>query len=298
MLFIGGLQRSGTTLLGRSLAEHPLVAGLHQTGTDEDEGQFVQDVYLDDHIMGHRGNRTQGRVARWAYHPEAHLTEQDAHRTPDAATRLTAAWSPYVTDPTAPYLVEKSPSNMTRFRFLQEAFPDAGFVLITRHPIIQALAIRKWSPRSAQIGLDLSPIIDHWFTAMDIAREDASKISNLRVVAYENLIREPATVLRGIQVFFGLPPQEVRAEHFRDESAKYTKYWTRVSDGKPIDSSMLLNPRASGRSAVPRFLERHLAPRFGPGNLRRIRAQYGSRFSEYGYSLDDLDTVTTWRHLP
>ena len=45
LLFIGGLHRSGTSLIHRCISSHPQVAGFHDTGVLEDEGQYLQGVY-------------------------------------------------------------------------------------------------------------------------------------------------------------------------------------------------------------------------------------------------------------
>ena len=44
-VFVGGLHRSGTSLLARSLEAHPSVSGFRDTGVPEDEGQHLQSVY-------------------------------------------------------------------------------------------------------------------------------------------------------------------------------------------------------------------------------------------------------------
>ena len=45
LVFVGGLHRSGTSLVHRCLALHPAVSGFSGTGVPEDEGQHLQTVY-------------------------------------------------------------------------------------------------------------------------------------------------------------------------------------------------------------------------------------------------------------
>ena len=44
-VFVCGLHRSGTSLLGRNIARLEGCTGFKNTGEFEDEGQFLQDVY-------------------------------------------------------------------------------------------------------------------------------------------------------------------------------------------------------------------------------------------------------------
>src|SRR5262245_12260859 len=87
LLFIGGLHRSGTTLLEDLLAEHPAIAGLTDTGVPHDEGQHLQDVYP--------SAREGGGPGRFARDTTAHLTEADVRDAADARARLLAAWAPF-----------------------------------------------------------------------------------------------------------------------------------------------------------------------------------------------------------
>ena len=150
VVFVGGLHRSGTTLLARMLGEHPQVSGLQDTGVWEDEGQHLQDVYPTAKKLGGPG--------RFAFHPQAHLDARSPLIDHDARARLLAAWEPFW-DLDRRVLVEKSPPNLVRMRFLQAVFPQARFVAVLRHPLAVSYATQKWS------RTPLATLLRHWVVA-------------------------------------------------------------------------------------------------------------------------------------
>jgi len=130
-LFLCGLHRSGTSVLHRCLREHPSISGFENTGVPQDEGQHLQTVFRPAHALGGPG--------RFGLDPRAHLTEASELVTAANRERIAAEWGRHW-DASCSYLMEKSPPNLLRTRFLQAIFPESSFITITRHPIATAFA--------------------------------------------------------------------------------------------------------------------------------------------------------------
>lgn len=192
-MFVGGLHRSGTTPLSRWLATHPGVSGLEGTGVFEDEGQHLQSVYPV--ALAHGG------PGRFALDPAARLTEQSSLVTADASRRLVEAWAPYWdTDKAA--LVEKSPPNLVRIRFLRALFPEASFIVIVRHPIAVSVATSKWA------GADMDALFRNWVAGHEHLVDDADHAGRVTLVRYEDLMTDPEREMARVFAFLGLPPAD------------------------------------------------------------------------------------------
>jgi hypothetical protein len=232
LLFVGGLHRSGTTVLADLIARHPEASGLQDTGVPEDEGQHLQDVYPASQLLGGPG--------RFARDPFAHLTESSPLATAANGRRILDAWAPYW-DLSRRLLVEKTPANLIMGRFLQQLYPDACFLFIVRHPVVVSLATRKWRPRTT-----FDRLLEHWFAAHDTMRDDVRHLRRVRVVKYEDLVSQPDTVLKGVADFLGLDSPLDASAVDAAPSQRYAAVWR--------DEQASDNPRVRRRTA--RCIER------------------------------------------
>lgn len=210
-VFISGLHRSGTSILHRTLRAAPSISGFENTGEREDEGQLIQTVYNRANVYGGPGH--------FAFDERARLDENSPLITSENKEKLLREWGKYW-DNEKPIWVEKSPPNLIRTRFLQELFPDAYFVTITRHPLAVSMATQKWKEES------LEYLISHWLTAHRIYREDKLKLKNEISFSYEYMVQHPTELFEQLGTF--LDTEIPITEPLKDGNAKYFKMWSKL----------------------------------------------------------------------
>ncbi len=225
LVFIGGLHRSGTSLLHEILRSHPDVSGFAGTGVPEDEGQHLQTVYLPAKAFGGPG--------RFGFDEASFMDERHPLATPDSAAKLFRQWSDHW-DLTKEYLIEKSPPNLVRARFLQKLFPASKFIIILRHPIAVAYATRKWSRTR------ISSLIEHSLRCYERCREDLRFLSGVYVLRYEEFVLEPTRHIQALVEWLGMDPFDFQHEVRHNVNDKYfamwesdrRSLWTRIIDSR------------------------------------------------------------------
>lgn len=189
LVFICGLHRSGTSVLHELLSAQADISGFSGTGVPKDEGQFLQTVYKQAYHYGGPG--------RFGFKAEAALDEHSALATPENATKLFQEWSQHW-DLTKPVLVEKSPPNLIRTRFLQKLFPESYFIVLMRHPVAVAGATKKWSASSRYT------LIKHWLVCHQKFRLDAPSLQKVLCIRYEELVGQPKKTCQELSHFLGI----------------------------------------------------------------------------------------------
>jgi hypothetical protein len=239
-VFIGGLHRSGTTILFRCLRDHPQISGFRHTESPKDEGQHLQSVYLP--------ARAYGGAGLFGFKAAAYLDETSPLITDHNRQKLFDAWKHYW-DLDHPVLLEKSLPNLIRTRFLQSMFPHSYFIILLRHPVATTLATKKWRPHRL-----LPTLFEHWFVCYEQLLADSHHLHHFFLLQYEEFVANPQHMLGKIWEFLGVspaptPPQDIRT----NTNEKYFHKW------QEMETNLLM--RFYARYMVDRFEQR--ANRFG-----------------------------------
>ncbi len=210
-VFVGGLHRSGTSLVARWLGSHTAVAGFRDTGVWEDEGQHLQDVLLPARLLGGPG--------RFARHPGARGEVLPEELVVPVRERLLRTWDPLWDD--RPVRMGKSPPNLLRGPLLQQLFPGSVLVVVRRHPIAVALATRRMGRRF--VGRDLVELIEHWAIAHELFEEQRSRLDALVELEHADLVRAPEAIAPAFESLElePVPPPE----RLVDTDAVYRREW-------------------------------------------------------------------------
>ncbi len=215
-VFVCGLQRSGTSVLARNIGRFTECTSFKNTGVPQDEGQYLQNVYLTDTQLG--GN------PRYGFDPRAHLTDQSRLLTAENIAKLHASWHAHW-DPAKPICLEKTPGNLIMTRFLDAAFPNAYFVVVRRHPVPVAMANQRW-----RVSLSsLHYVFEHWLHCYGLFEEDKRYLERVYELRYEDYVKNPARYHQEIAEFIGASSTKERMEETSDvHNRKYLDRWVKL----------------------------------------------------------------------
>ncbi len=266
-VFVGGLPRSGTSLLARNIARLEDCTGLKNTGVFEDEGQFLQDVYA---VASEYGGSS-----RCGFDPRQHRTESSDLLTPENVARLRATWHSYW-DNTKRIFVEKTPENLLMTRFLQAAFPNSYFVVIRRHPVPASIGGQKWTVNITS----LNRMFEHWLHCHKLFEQDRKYLKHVYELRYEDYVENPDKYHQEIAAFIGTrvpePPKE--------DSFRIVLQWRNPSGLRVPERAMETTSAVHSKKYFDRwsyFLTRSSCK----GYYRYIARKYEPEFARYGYSL-------------
>jgi hypothetical protein len=204
-IFIGGLHRSGTSLLARLIGAHPQIAAISDAPVPENEGCYLTGAIP--HTARH------GIPGHFATDPAQHYVEGCSLDRMDTRQRIEADWGPWY-DADAHWRVEKSPVNLTRTRLLQSLFPLSHFLIVVRNPRFVAAAMRKWSDAGD------AALLRYWCEAHAIVLEDFAYLHHAMIVRYEDLVASQQRLMAAIWSFLDLAPCPVDPT-VRDGNATY-----------------------------------------------------------------------------
>lgn len=204
-VFVGGLHRSGTSLLARLIGAHPQVSAIRDAPVPENEGCYLTGAIP--HTARH------GIPGHFATDPAQHHVEGCKFDGLETRERIEADWAPWF-DHDAMWRVEKSPVNLTRTRLLQSLFPLSQFIIVVRDPGYVAAALRKWTDAGDEA------MLRYWCEAHAIVLEDFSYLHHAIIVRYEDLVAQPKRQLAALWAFLDLKPMTIDTQ-IRNGNAEY-----------------------------------------------------------------------------
>ena len=271
-IFIGGVERSGTSLLYALLASHPNIAMTRRTNLwpffYQQYGNLADPKNLDRLLTAWK---TYRRV--WVLQPDLDAIREEFLRGETSYTRLFALlWEQVALGMGKARWGDKSLNTERYADVIFQAYPGARILHIVRDPRDRfASALKRWKVIRGGVGSGAGM----WLDSVRIGQRNMQKYPNqYRFVRYESLAEQPEKIMREICSFVGetYDPEMLTmrgAENFRDEGGN--------------SSFEQREPGAISTSSIGRY-RRYLTPRW----IAFIQAAAGREMQSLDYTLDDI----------
>jgi Sulfotransferase family len=199
-IFVGGLQRSGTTLMRRLLNSHPHIA----CGP---ESKLFRENQLEQIYTFLRMSWPTGLDPHYAFDP--HLVDQMM------AALMHAVVMPYCQQQGKPRWAEKTPKNILVIDTLFAWFPAAQFIHMIRDPRDAFCSIRQKAAKDKPNWATWTPELtaEEWCRRINSGVAWRERPERYREVRYEDLVSQPEATLRSLFAFLDEPWEASVLEH-------------------------------------------------------------------------------------
>jgi hypothetical protein len=271
-IFIGGVERSGTSLLYALLASHPNIAMTRRTNLwpffYQQYGNLANPDNLDRLLTAWK---TYRRV--WVLHPDLEALRKEFYRGETSYERLfTLLWEQFAVQMGKPRWGDKSLNTERYADVIFDAYPGARILHIVRDPRDRfASALKRWKVIRGGVGSGTGMWLDSVRTGYRNMRRYPNQY---RFVRYESLAAQPEKIMREICDFIGenYDPAMLTmrgAENFRDEGGN--------------SSFEQREPGTISTSSVGRY-HKYLSPRW----IAYMQTIAGREMKSLDYALDNI----------
>lgn len=210
--FIVGMGRSGTTLLRMMLDAHPLLAIPAETHFAPAVMAFERDG-VEAAVAAVFGN---GLWEDYGLSAEEFARRARGGEPAGAGEVLRAFYELYAESRGKPRWGDKSPYYVTVMTHLQELLPEARFIHVVRDGRDVAVStVPLWFGAD-----DVAGVAREWSEKLTAARRQAPELHSYMEVRYEDLVREPAAVLKRVCEFLELDWTPLLLEYHREAEGR------------------------------------------------------------------------------